>query len=330
MTTEKARKLYALDNFELCPVPGHEGGRNLVYICSLKGEKRYVLRISALGDRTEEDYLAETEFIRYLARNGGPVADVIPSVRGKLVERMEQDGTTVFIALFEYAKGILMSDNGYRYREGAPLEEYFYNTGKALGAIHRLSRHYRPVYRRESFSDKYTAEYIGRLIPDSYADLKRAICRRLGEYRMLPKDPKNYGLVHFDFSDGNYHVDFETGDITAFDFDNRIYCWYMFDLAHLWTHGVGWYRHIQSAKQRMACMEQYFGKILEGYRSETDVSESMLEKLPLFIDMTIIEFVTDEFECCSREGREPDKEDIGNAVRCLVNDIPYGGFGEEW
>lgn len=330
MITEKAQKLYALDDFELQQVSGHEGGRNLVYICSINGEKRYVLRISALDDRTEEDYLAETEFVHYLAQKGAPVADVIPSVRGKLVECMEQDGTTVFVALFEYAKGMLLSDNGYRYRQGAPLEEYFYNTGKALGVIHRLSKQYRPVHRRRAFSDKYTAEYIDCLIPDSYADLKRAICRRLKEYRTLPKDPENYGLVHFDFSDGNYHVDLETGDITAFDFDNCIYCWYMFDLAHLWTHGVGWYRHIHSAKQRMACMDQYFEKILEGYRSETDVAEIMLEKLPLFIDMTIIEFVIDEFECCAREGAEPDLEDIGNAVYCLVNNIPYDGFGEEW
>ena len=56
----------------------------------------------------------------------------------------------------------------------------------------------------------------------------------------------------------------------------------------------------------------------------------MLEKLPLFIDMTIFEFVTDEFECCARENSEPDMEDIGKAVYCLVNNIPYGGFGEEW
>lgn len=105
MTKEKVQRLYALDNYELRPVPGHEGGRNLVYICSLNGENRYVLRISALGDRTEENYLAETEFVRYLARNGAPVADVIPSVRGKLVERMEQDGIAVFVTLFEYARG---------------------------------------------------------------------------------------------------------------------------------------------------------------------------------------------------------------------------------
>ena len=125
-------------------------------------------------------------------------------------------------------------------------------------------------------------------------------------------------------------MDLETGDITVFDFDNCVYCWYMFDLAHLWTHGVGWYQHEPDPKKRMACMEHYFRTILEGYRSETDVSETMLEKLPLFIDMTIIEYVTDEFECCVREGEEPEEEDIGNAVHCLVHDIPYGGFGEAW
>ena len=253
--TEKAIGLYALEGFDLRPVPGYEGGRNRVYICSLHGEKKYVLRISALGDRTREEYLAETEFIRYLVQNGAPVADVKPSVHGNLVESYEQDGITVFVSLFEYAKGMLLSDNGYRYREGAPLEEYFYNTGKALGAIHRLSKQYNPVHCRRTFQDRYTPEYINRLIPDSYAELKRAICRRLEEYRTLPKGAENYGLVHFDFCDGNYHVDLETGDITVFDFDNCVYCWYMFDLAHLWTHGVGWYQHEPDPKKRMACME---------------------------------------------------------------------------
>ena len=326
----KAVALYALEGYELRPVPGHEGGRNLVYICSRKGEKKYVLRISALEDRREEEYLAETEFIRYLAGNGAPVADVIPSVNGKLVECIEQDGKTIFVSLFEYAKGMLLSDNGYRYREGAPLEEYFYNTGKALGAIHRLSKTFRPVHRRGAFEDKYTPEYIDSLIPDSHAELKGAILRRLEEYKTLPTDPEDYGLVHFDFCDGNYHVDLETGDITAFDFDNCIYCWYMFDLAHLWTHGVGWYRHMQDPKKRMEGMEHYFRTILEGYRSETGVSEAMLEKLPLFIDMTIIEYVTDEFECCAREGEEPEEEDIGQEACCLIHDIPYGGFFEKW
>ena len=46
--TETVQKLYALDNFELRPVPGHEGGRNLVYICSLNGEKKSLYTIRSL------------------------------------------------------------------------------------------------------------------------------------------------------------------------------------------------------------------------------------------------------------------------------------------
>ncbi len=327
---ERAAALYRLEGYEFAEVPGHEGGRNSIFTCRKDGENRYILRVSMLQDRTEEDYLAETEFIRFLAMNGAPVADVIYSVNGKAAERISEDGQEGYACLFAYAKGMLLCDNGYRYREGAPLSEYFYNTGKALGAIHRLSKAYNPVHRRADFFDKYNMAYIDRLIPDRYAELKQAIARRLEQYRKLPRDGEAYGLVHFDFCDGNYHVDLGTGDITVFDFDNCIYCWYMFDLAHLWTHGVGWYRHVRDPEERMAGMARYFNTVLEGYRSETDVSGDLLAQLPLFIDMTIIEYVIDEFECGAREGEEPDEEDIGNAVRCLVHDIPYGGFGERW
>ena len=326
---EKAIGLYRLEGYEFAGVPGHPGGRNMIHVCRKDGENRYILRVSALDDRTEEDYLAETEFIRYLARNGAPVADVIPSVNGRTVERIEADGQSAWISLFEYAKGMLMADNGYRYREGAPLSEYFYNTGKALGAIHRLSKAYRPEHRRGSWFDKYNGEYIGRLIPDTYAELKQAIFRRLERYRALPRDGESFGLVHFDFCDGNYHVDMETGGLTVFDFDNCIYCWYMFDLAHVWTHGTGWFRHEQDPAKRMEGMARYFDTVLEGYRSETEVSEAMLAQLPLFIDMTLIECLVDEFECCAREGEEPDPEDIEDEAECLIHDIPYAGFGEQ-
>ena len=75
-------------------------------------------------------------------------------------------------------------------------------------------------------------------------------------------------------------------------------------------------------------MKHYFDTVLAGYRSETDVPEALLKQLPLFIDMTIIENVVDEFECSAREGEVPDDEDIADLAECLVNDIPYAGFGE--
>ncbi len=325
---EQAQNLYALADCTFTPVPDHEGGRNRIMIVSRNGEKRYVLRISALGDRSGNEYLAETAFVRFLAENGAPVADVIPSVQGKLAERMEADGKAVYVSLFAYAKGMLIADNGYRYREGAPLSEYFHNTGRALGAIHRLSKAYTPVHRHPDYFDKYNMTYLDRLIPEEYGELKKAVTKRLEAFGALPRDKGCYGLVHFDFSDGNYHIDMDTGAITVFDFDNCMNCWYMFDLANLWVHNEGWTRQEADPGRRFALMQQCFGLQLQGYKTETDLTDEMLKKLPLFIDMVLIENIVDELECCAREGEAPDWEDIEDAAECLINDIPYAGFGE--
>ncbi len=324
---EQAKLLYALKDCTFTPVSGHEGGRNRIVNVSRNGENKYVLRISETGDRSGEQYLAETEFVRFLAENGAPVADVIPSVQGRLAERIGADGKTAYVSLFACAKGMLISDNGYRYREGAPLSEYFFNTGKALGAIHRLSREYTPVHPRPDYFDKYNPAYLNRLIPDEYGELKTAVARRLEAFRALPQDKDCYGLVHFDFSDGNYHIDMDTGAITVFDFDNCMNCWYMFDLANLWIHNEGWTRQETDPGRRFALMQQCFDLQLQGYKTETDLPEKMLEKLPLFIDMVLIENIVDELECCAREGEEPDREDIEDAAECLISDIPYAGFG---
>ncbi len=325
---DQAKRLYPLENCTFTPVSGHEGGRNHIVTVSRNGEKQYILRISALGDRREEEYLAETEFIRFLAENGAPVADVIPSVQGRLVETMKTDGKTVYVSLFAYAKGMLLADNGYRYREEAPLSEYFYNTGKALGTIHRLSKAYAPVHRRPDYFDKYNMKYLGRLIPDEYGELKTAISRRLEGFRTLPQDKSSYGLVHFDFSDGNYHIDMETGAITVFDFDNCMNCWYMFDLANLWIHNEGWSPQETDPGKRFAMMQQCFCVQLEGYKTETDLPEEMLERMPLFIDMVLIENIVDELERCAREGEELDWEDIKDSAECLIHGIPYAGIGQ--
>ena len=317
---QKIITLYDLHDYDYHEIEGHEGGRNQIFVCSKNDEKKFVLRISATGDRTEKDYLAETEFVHYLAKGGASVANVIPSMNGKLVEAVDDAGVQVFVSLFEYAKGMLLCDNGYRYREGVPLEEYFYNTGKTLGKIHELSKRFEPTtgYRRPNYFDKYNMEYINRLIPDEYSDLKNAIASRLEKFHTLPTDIQSYGLVHFDFSDGNYHIDMTNGNITVFDFDNCMYCWYMFDLANLYLHGEGWFRYEPDPEKRDAGLQHYFDIILEGYKTETKISDALVNQLPLFIDMVLIENIVDEFECAAREGEEVDFEDIREATQALL------------
>lgn len=68
MLTE-IRKLFNLEKYEMKEVESHEGGRNWIFLCENEGKYRFAIRISLTGDRREEEYLAETEFVHYLAAN---------------------------------------------------------------------------------------------------------------------------------------------------------------------------------------------------------------------------------------------------------------------
>ncbi|MBQ0168007.1 MAG: hypothetical protein KBT02_12950, partial [Treponema sp.] len=131
MLLDKIKNLYGFyKDYSFSQVDSHEGGRNLVYICKNKETKPLVVRVSMTQDRLEKDYQAELEFVHYLAENGASIADGIPSKNGKFVENIIHENKEIFVSCFEYAPGMLISDNGCNYVEGRPLSEYFYNTGK--------------------------------------------------------------------------------------------------------------------------------------------------------------------------------------------------------
>lgn len=318
---------YNLTGYSFTPLNAHEGGRNLLYLCQKEGAEDRILRIIFLKDRSREDVLAEVAFIRYLSDHGASVANVITSSDGKLMEEGIHNDHTFFLCLFDKAKGKRLSDNHYRYRGGAPLSEYFYNCGKVLGKLHQLSKSYLPVHKRYGFFDKYNMPYIQSLLPDFLAHLKPMLSRLLDTLTALAQDSASYGMVHFDYSDGNYHIDFDNGDITVYDFDNACFCWYMYDLATLWTHGVGWVQFEEDPLRRKAFMDDYFQTVLSGYRTQTPLDDAMLKQLPLFIKVTHMENIVDALECMQRDGGVPEcDENLAYLIKCLEDDIPYSGF----
>jgi Ser/Thr protein kinase RdoA (MazF antagonist) len=321
-------ELYGLNDYAIKPVDGHEGGRNLVYICEQEGSLAKIIRIAFLNDRSREDFLAETEYVRYLHEHGGSVSNVVDSLNGNMVEEVIHDNHTYFVCVFEKAKGKQLAENGYQYREGVPISEYYYNCGKTLGKLHHLSKEYAPVHKRNSFFDIFNSEYIDKLIPDSLSAFKEKLYKLLGDLDGLSKDSDSYGMIHFDFSDGNYNIDFETGQISVYDFDNSCFGWYLYDLANLWTHGVGWIQHESDIDKRKAFMDDYFATIIEGYRSETDITDSTLSQLPLLIQAVLMENIADEFEVArnNNEEVELDDEELLYLIKCLTDDIPYKGF----
>lgn len=320
-------ELYGLEGYEIQLIPAHDGGRNIVYRCEQEGTEARILRIAFLPDRSREDFLGEVEYIRYLFEHGASVSDVVSSRRGNLLEEITHHNHTFYICLFTKAKGKRLVDHHYRYRDGVPIAEYYFNCGATLGKLHHLSKGYMPIHSRYRFEDKYNAEYIDTLIPDSLPLLKEKLFELLRTLEGLDKSREAYGMVHFDYNDGNYSIDYDTGQITVYDFDHSCFCWYMFDLAGLWLSGVGWIQFEPDVDKRRKFMDEYFQTVLTGYRSETEIEDSMLDKLPLFIQVSIMENIVDAFEVMRNAGEELEcDEELSYLIKCLEDDIPYKGF----
>ena len=318
------REQYAVSGYVFHALESHEGGRNVIYIGEKENAPSYVLRISYQNDRTKEEYLAELEFVHYLAENGASVSDVIATSEGKLLCEIGYESNVLTVCLFEKAPGMQLAENNYQYREGAPLSEYFYQCGKTLGKIHALAKLYQPVHARNHFADKYNMKYINELFPETLCDVKDKIAEILNALNQIEKDKEAYGMVHFDYSDGNYNIDFGNGQITVYDFDNSCFAWYMYDLAELWVHGSGWIMFEQEEKKRKEFMDFYFAEILKGYRSETSVSDEMVALLPLFVQATRIENLVDAFEVEKSTGENYlDEEDVEEICQCILEESIY-------
>ncbi len=324
---DAARDLYRLDGFILTALDAHKGGWNRMYRCEREGAEPRMLRVAVRQDRGREAYLAETDFIRYLHDGGADVADVIASRNGNLTEPVMCGAVECHLALFERAKGMQLAENGYRYRDGVPLSVFFRDCGKALGRIHRLSQTFHPMYKRQDFFEQFNAETIERTIPASVTLLRERMFALLDELGALPRDSSVYGLLHFDFNDGNFHIDYGTGRLTVFDFDNACTGWYLFDLASLWLSGMGWIQFEPDVEKRRSFMDTYFGEVLEGYRSEMDVDESLLARFPLFIQANLMECVMDAFGGMHQNGEDLVCDDeMAYRIRCLEENVPYNGF----
>ena len=328
----QVQKLYGLYGYEINMVDrGYDicEGQNAVYYCTKEGESTKVFRLS-LNERSLDELLAEAEYVRYLYENGGNVSNVLTSLNGNLVEEITVNNLVGYVSLFEKAKGKQLHENNYRYRDGVPITEYYFNIGKTLGKIHHLSKQFTPTYRRSCFFDKYDSSYINELIPDTYPLLKGKLNVLSSDLEAFGNSREIYGMVHLDYNDSNYSIDFETGMITVYDFDNSCFGWYLYDLAFAWMFLVGWAQGENDSIKRKQIMDDILQAITEGYRTETELEDWLLEMFPFFINVVIMAHIVDYFEYIRDNGEEFEYDfDLSYLIKCLEDDIPYMGFFHE-
>jgi Ser/Thr protein kinase RdoA (MazF antagonist) len=322
-----ASRLFGIRKDGLRLVAGYEGCANLVYECKDEEQPR-ILRISFRPDRTAEQIQAELHFVNYLAEHGVRVSRPTLSQNGKQLEMVRVRGIHLHIVSFIKGRGMRVPDNGYRYREGAPIEEYFQNWGRVLGQMHALAKDYQPasdqVARPGWFEIHKSRLMIEAQVPKRLPVVRAQIQSLLEQILALPKDRDSYGLIHGDFNDGNFTVDYANGDMTVFDFDDCCYFWFIYELASAWEGGIGRVM-FRGLEERKVFMDRYMEQMMEGYNQENSLSAEWLARLPLFVRLIQVE----EFLHFAQYIDEPDEEmqaQLGYRIKCIEDGIPYMGF----
>jgi Ser/Thr protein kinase RdoA (MazF antagonist) len=321
---ETAARLFGISKDRLGKFDDSEGCANLVYFYERNGQQR-ILRISYNPDRPVELIQAELHFVNYLAAGGVRLSKPVLSENGNLLEVIYAAGIPFIAVSFVRGRGMRVPDNGYRYREGVPMQEYFQNWGQVLGQMHRLAKTYQPLSDTVKRPEWFTWEDAsGFPYSEHLPVIRQKYDRLIAELCALPKDVDSYGLIHNDFNDGNFTVDYDNGDITVFDFDDCCYFWFMYDLACAWEGGIGWVMS-RPLDERKAFMESYMEDVMTGYNRENTLSDEWLARLPLFLRLVQMQ----ELVYYARYLDEPDDEiqaRLRYKIRCIEEDIPYLGF----
>lgn len=324
LVLDKAAWLYGTSRGSLGKFADYEGCANLVYFYDRKNQP-CVLRVSYRPDRPVEYIQAELHFINFLAENGVCVATPVLSRNGNLFEVIEKTGIAFTIVSFVRGRGMRVPDNGYRYREGVPIEEYYQNWGRVLGQMHRLAKTYQPLSETVRRPEWDTWEYYaGFPYEEQLPIIWTKYDQLIAELHALPRDSDCYGLIHNDFNDGNFTVDYDNGDITVFDFDDSCYFWFMYDLACAWEGGIGRVM-FRPLAERVDFMDRYMEHVMLGYSHQNTLSDEWLSRLPLFLRLIQLQ----ELIHYARYLDEPDEilqSELRYKIRCIEEDIPYMGF----
>ena len=321
---DTAARLFGTTKDRLGKFDDSEGCANLVYQYELDAQPR-ILRITYNPERRVELIQAELHFIDYLAAGGVRVSRPVPSVNGNLLEVVTAQGISFKVVSFVKGRGMRLPDNHYRYREGVSIQEYFQNWGQVLGQMHRLAKTYQPVSKRIRRPEWHQlAEYQGFPYGERLPVIHRKYEQLIAELNALPREVDSYGLIHNDFNDGNFTVDYDNGNITVFDFDDCCYFWFMYDMACAWEGGIGRVARRPLAERR-DYMERYMEQVMTGYERENHLSDDWLARLPLFLRLIQLQ----ELTYYARYLDEPDEEiqaGLRYKIRCIEGDIPYLGF----
>lgn len=271
---DEAARRYGLSPSDLTELDAFE---NFVYEAEREDGVALVLRVSHSTRRTVDYTLGEIEFVRYLGAARLPVAQPILSEAGQFVERIEDrdPGHHFVVTAFERAEGIVF-DDAPPLKERYWKPELFRDLGRIFARLHNRAQTYKlsnPRFKRQEWYE-YDVVDVDRFAPPDEQLVRERTARIIERLQQLPRTPEDYGLIHADLHPHNFC--FADGRITAFDFDNCEYAWFVKDIAVI----VFYVARAEPRGRREEAVRAFLAPFLDGYRELRRCDRVWLEAIP--------------------------------------------------
>jgi amicoumacin kinase len=272
---DEAARRYGLSPDALTELTAFE---NFVYEAENGDGDVIILRVSHSSRRTVDYTLGEVEFVRYLAAVGISIAPPILSEVGQFVERIvdDRDPDHYFVATaFERADGIVFDD-------APPLKQLYWkpplfrDLGRLFARLHDRAQTYKlsnPRFKRQEWY-QYDVVDIDRFAPPEETLVRERTLKIIERLKQLPRAPEHYGLIHADLHMHNFC--FADGKLTAFDFDNCEYAWFVKDIAVL----LFYVARAEEREHRAGAVAAFLAPFLDGYRELRRCDREWLAAVP--------------------------------------------------
>lgn len=228
--------------------------------------KIQMLRFAPIDEKLSENVYGEHEFIEYLRSNDYPAMKPVAARNGKYVLEISNEWGNYFATVFERVDGVQIEETDYN-------DKVMYKYGEALGRLHKLSSCYEPKVKKWTHED--VIDWIESEL-SKYNNTGKALIEasqlRL-ELGNLQQTKQNYGLVHYDYEQDNVFYCEQTNSCSVIDFDDGMYHWFALDIEQCFDSLA---EEIEDEK-----LENAKNKFVEGYKTQYDLTDEMLETFPL-------------------------------------------------
>ncbi len=238
------------------------------------GHPSRIVRLTHENWRNKKESFAELHFMNYLFENGVSVPQILPSKAGKWIENVRGG---YHASMFTEALGRIPTEEDWN-------QKMFRNWGSIVGQMHLLTQSYIPphdVKRREWKQENWMD--MMKHLPSEEIIVRKKANELLSWLETLPKDKKNYGLIHCDLHAHNMFVT-KDGEITAFDFDDSCYHWFAFDIAIIiYSVIVRCNRQTQKNDTLENHLAWFLESFLKGYQEMNTIDPWWLKVMPKFL-----------------------------------------------